>query len=43
MDISRAKGLGWQPEISIEEGIKEVMQWYKDNKDIVDKRYNVFK
>ncbi|MBI2098118.1 MAG: NAD-dependent epimerase/dehydratase family protein [Candidatus Wildermuthbacteria bacterium] len=43
MDISRAKALGWQPAIFIEEGIKEVMQWYKENKDIVEKRYNVFK
>ena len=43
MDISRAKALGWKPEVSIEEGIKEVMQWYKENKDIVEKRYNVFK
>lgn len=42
MDISRAKALGWRPEITIEEGIKEVMEWYQKNKDIVDKRYNVF-
>ena len=43
MDISRAKTLGWKPEISIEKGIKEVMEWYKKNKDIINKRYNVFK
>lgn len=43
MDISRAKALGWKPEITLEEGIKEVMEWYKRRKDIVDKRYNVFK
>lgn len=43
MDISRAESLGWKPEISIEEGIKEVMDWYKENKDIVNKRYNVFR
>lgn len=42
MDISKAKALGWEPQISIEEGIKEVMEWYEENKDIVDKRYNVF-
>ena len=40
MDISKA--LGWEPEISITEGIKEVMEWYKENKDVVSKRYNVF-
>ena len=42
MDISRAKTIGFQPIISIEEGIKEVMDWYRENRDIVDKRYNVF-
>jgi len=42
MDISRAKALGWKPEISIQKGIKEVMNWYEKNKDIVQKRYNVF-
>jgi GDP-L-fucose synthase len=42
MDISRAKKIGWQPEISLEEGIKEVMAWYRQNKYIVSKRFNVF-
>jgi len=42
MDISKAKALGWQPEVSIEDGMREVMEWYRENKDIVEKRYNVF-
>ncbi len=42
MNISRAKVIGFQPMISIEEGIKEVMDWYQKNRDIVNKRYNVF-
>ncbi len=43
MDITRAKELlGWQPEISLEEGVKDTMEWYKKNRDIIDKRYNVF-
>ena len=42
MDISKAKAIGFQPMISIEDGIKEVMDWYQENKDIVNKRYNVF-
>jgi len=29
--------------VPIEEGIKEVMEWYQENKDIVEKRYNVFR
>lgn len=43
MDISRMRSLGWAPEISLEEGIKETIQWYIRNKDIVEKRYNPFK
>ncbi len=43
MDISRAKTLGWEPKISLEKGIKEVMEWYKGKKDIVDRKYNVFR
>jgi len=42
MDISRAKAIGFKPKISIEEGIKQVMNWYQQNKEIIDKRYNVF-
>ena len=29
MDISRAKAIGFQPMISIKDGIKEVMDWYQ--------------
>jgi GDP-L-fucose synthase len=43
MNIERAKSIGFNPEISIEQGIKETMDWYLANKDIVNKRYNVFK
>jgi GDP-L-fucose synthase len=43
MDISKAKAIGFSPMISIEEGIKEVMEWYQKNRAIVNKRYNVFK
>ncbi|MBL4889298.1 MAG: NAD-dependent epimerase/dehydratase family protein, partial [Candidatus Lindowbacteria bacterium] len=42
MDVTRAKGYGWEPEISISEGINRTMAWYKENKDEIDKRYNVF-
>jgi len=44
MDISRAKEiLGWQPQISLQEGVRKTMEWYKKNKEIVGKRYNIFK
>lgn len=42
MDISRAMAIGFQPEISIKDGIKEVMDWYRKNRGMVNKRYNVF-
>ncbi|MEK7503317.1 MAG: NAD(P)-dependent oxidoreductase [Patescibacteria group bacterium] len=32
LDISRAKSLGWNPKISLEEGIKRTMEWYSANK-----------
>jgi GDP-L-fucose synthase len=42
MDISKAKTIGFQTTVSIEEGIKEVVTWYRKNKDVVNKRFNVF-
>jgi nucleoside-diphosphate-sugar epimerase len=32
LDITKAKDLfGWSPKISLEDGIKKTLQWYKDN------------
>lgn len=43
MDTKRAeKLLGFKPKYSLEDGIKETIKWYIKNKDILDKRYNVF-
>lgn len=42
MDISRARAMGWAPRISLDEGIAEVMDWYRDNRELAMKRYNVF-
>ena len=34
IDFSKIKNeLGWEPSISFEEGIKETIQWYKNNED----------
>jgi len=43
MDISRARSLGFKLEVSIEEGIRGVMDWYGKNRDEIHKRYNVFR
>ena len=42
MDISYARSLGFEPEIDITQGIEETVQWYRENREIVGKRYNVF-
>lgn len=43
MDMSRAKKLlGFKPIIPLEEGIKETMLWYLNNRDSLGKRYNAF-
>ncbi len=37
-DISKANELlCWQPEVSLEQGIKECVQWYLENRDWVSK------
>jgi len=43
LDMARAKSLGFEQTISIEEGVKEVMEWYKQNRDFSGQRYDVFK
>ena len=42
MDVSRAAAIGFKPLISIEEGVKSTMAWYKANRDKTGKRYDVF-
>ena len=43
MDIYRAKDIGFKSTISIKDGIREVMNWYEKNREVVGKRYNVFR
>jgi len=31
MDVNRIKALGWEPKISLREGIESTYQWYKEN------------
>lgn len=43
MDVSRAKKLlGFKQTIPLEDGIKETITWYLDNREFLRKRYNVF-
>ncbi len=36
LDISRAKSLGWQPQISLEEGIRQTFTWMVENWNQID-------
>lgn len=42
MEMSRARSLGFTPQVSFQTGIKDVMDWYRGNMDAAAKRYNVF-
>lgn len=42
MDVSRARAMGWTPRTSIEDGIRDVMDWFRANRSEVDKRHNTF-
>lgn len=42
MDMTRAHSYGFKPIISIEEGIKDTIEWYMNNRDTVNNRYNAF-
>ena len=43
MDVSRLKSYGWEPEVDLEEGIKDTVNWYKSEGFKGYKRYNSFK
>ena len=42
MDISRAQKIGFNPQVTLLEGIRETMEWYVQHKKSLAKRYNVF-
>ncbi len=42
LDISRAKELGFCPQVTLEEGVKQTMDWYRGNKNISSLRYDVY-
>ncbi len=42
LDISRARASGYEPTISLEDGIRETVKWYRQNQKVADMRYDVF-
>lgn len=41
-DMARAKSYGFDISVSLDEGIKRTTDWFLNNKEILDKRYNAF-
>jgi len=42
LNISRAKKLGFEPKVSLEQGIRDTMDWYREHKNISHLRYDVY-
>ena len=42
LDMSRANSYGFTTKFSLEQGIQETIKWFKENKDIIDRRHNAF-
>ena len=40
--MDRARKYGFKPSINLDNGIKITTEWFLNNKDILDKRYNPF-
>lgn len=41
-DMNRANSYGFYPATSLDVGIKNTIEWFKNNKETLDKRYNAF-
>ena len=41
-DMTKASSYGFKPTISIKDGIEETIEWFLENKENVDKRFNAF-
>ena len=39
-DIKRAKSIGFTPKISLADGIKNTCDWYINNIDLIDRKFN---
>lgn len=42
MDMTRARAVGFMPQIDVEQGMAETLGWYRQNRSTADQRYNAF-
>jgi len=42
LDITKARAIDYEPTVSLEAGIKEVMDWYRENQGRIGQRYDIF-
>jgi GDP-L-fucose synthase len=42
MDVSRARAIGFAPAVSIDDGIRRTIEWYRAHKSAREARFNVF-
>lgn len=42
LDMSRAKAIGFSPQVTLKEGLRRTLDWYQQNKSQIESRYNVF-
>ena len=42
MDMSRARSLGFEPQVSLDAGVRDTMNWYRANTSAAGRRYDVF-
>lgn len=42
MDITRARLLGWAPQVSLEEGVRSTVAWYRAHHETAGRRFDVF-
>ena len=41
-DMTKAKSYGFDISVDLDEGVKRTTEWFKENKEVIDNRYNAF-
>ncbi|MDO8302061.1 MAG: NAD-dependent epimerase/dehydratase family protein, partial [Sedimentisphaerales bacterium] len=42
LDTTRAESLGFKPEVLVEDGVRETMKWFRENRQLAEKKPYVF-